>query len=168
MASSAFYTQRSIRGGRTCRSIAWAGDRTIVEVGSWSEITMADMIGGTVREKVLHGVRILSASLLMAANLALLQAQASDRTIGQFVHTAWSAKEGAPGEVYALAQTTDGFLWLGTMQGLYRFDGVSFERMSPGPDLHFRPPRSRPCCLSPTEICGSAIAIKVGAGSETE
>jgi hypothetical protein len=32
---------------------------------------------------------------------------------------------------HALAQTTDGFLWLGTAQGLYRFDGVSFERYEP-------------------------------------
>jgi ligand-binding sensor domain-containing protein len=67
----------------------------------------------------------------MSANLVPLWAEAGDRTIGQFVHTAWSAKEGAPGNVYALAQTTDGFLWLGIMQGLYRFDGVSFERYEP-------------------------------------
>lgn len=58
-------------------------------------------------------------------------AEASDRTIGQFVHTGWSTKDGAPGNVYALAQTMDGFLWLGTMQGLYRFDDVSFERYEP-------------------------------------
>jgi ligand-binding sensor domain-containing protein len=84
-----------------------------------------------MRKRVHHGVRILSAPLLIWANLVPLCAQAGDRTIGQFVHTAWSAKEGAPGNVYALAQTTDGFLWLGTMQGLYRFDGVSFERYEP-------------------------------------
>ena len=29
--------------------------------------------------------------------------------------------------VYALAQTTDGFLWVGTSTGLYRFDGLKFE-----------------------------------------
>src|ERR1700758_4323477 len=39
---------------------------------------------------------------------------------GQFVQTNRSAKDSAPGDVYALAQTTDGFLWLGTMQGLCR------------------------------------------------
>jgi hypothetical protein len=31
-----------------------------------------------------------------------------------------SAKDGVPGDIYALAQTTDGFLWLGTMHGLCR------------------------------------------------
>ena len=78
-----------------------------------------------------YGFRILSASLLMCVNLGLLHAEAAERTIGQFVHTSWSAKDGAPGNVHALAQTTDGFLWLGTAQGLYRFDGVSFERYEP-------------------------------------
>ena len=46
-----------------------------------------------------------------------------------FVHTGWSAKGGAPSNGHALAQTADG--WLGTAQGLYRFDGVSFERYEP-------------------------------------
>jgi ligand-binding sensor domain-containing protein len=35
------------------------------------------------------------------------------------------------GSVLALQKSTDGFLWLGTAQGLYRFDGVSFERYEP-------------------------------------
>src|ERR1700751_5125955 len=43
---------------------------------------------------------------------------------GQFVQTNRSAKDSAPGDVYALAQTTDGFLWLGTMQGLCRGSSI--------------------------------------------
>ncbi|QWT18792.1 hypothetical protein KPL74_13690 [Bacillus sp. NP157] len=54
-----------------------------------------------------------------------------DRAIGQFYHTAWTVREGAPGQVTALAQTADGYLWLGTQTGLYRFDGVRFERFRP-------------------------------------
>ena len=77
------------------------------------------------------GFRFLSAFLLMCVNVSLVHAEAVQLTIGQFVHQAWSAKDGAPGNVHALAQTTDGFLWLGTGQGLYRFDGVSFERYEP-------------------------------------
>jgi hypothetical protein len=84
-----------------------------------------------MRKKVLHGARILPASLLIWANLVPLSAEVGDRTIGQFVHAAWSAKDGLP-SVNALAQTSDGFLWLGTMPGLYRFDGVSFEHYQPG------------------------------------
>jgi ligand-binding sensor domain-containing protein len=31
----------------------------------------------------------------------------------------------------ALAQTADGYLWVGTTQGLYRFNGISFEQYQP-------------------------------------
>lgn len=43
-------------------------------------------------------------------------------------HTAWAAKDGVPGVVNGLAQTPDGWLWLATARGLYRFDGVTFEK----------------------------------------
>ncbi len=46
----------------------------------------------------------------------------------QIVHQFWSFRDGAPQVVESLAQTTDGYLWLGTESGLYRFDGVRFER----------------------------------------
>ena len=60
-----------------------------------------------------------------------------DRRIDQLYHTGWTLKEGVAGAVRALAQTTDGYLWLGTATGLYRFDGVQFERYEPplGPPL---------------------------------
>jgi signal transduction histidine kinase/ligand-binding sensor domain-containing protein len=39
----------------------------------------------------------------------------------------WGFQEGAPGSVSAVAQTTDGFLWVGGASGLFRFDGSRFE-----------------------------------------
>lgn len=40
----------------------------------------------------------------------------------------WGVAEGLPGNhVSALAQDADGFLWLATLSGLVRFDGVSFQ-----------------------------------------
>jgi signal transduction histidine kinase/ligand-binding sensor domain-containing protein len=67
----------------------------------------------------------------LAAAFAAPHARAldADLSIAQFYHTAWTVKEGAPGEVTALAQTADGWLWIGTHAGLYRFDGVRFERV---------------------------------------
>lgn len=47
--------------------------------------------------------------------------------ITQFKHTRWTAEDGAPLGIYALAQTPDGFLWTGSDSGLHRFDGVRFE-----------------------------------------
>jgi signal transduction histidine kinase len=52
-----------------------------------------------------------------------------DLRITQFYHSAWSAKEGAPTGIEALAQTRDGYLWIATSAGLFRFDGVRFERI---------------------------------------
>jgi signal transduction histidine kinase len=43
----------------------------------------------------------------------------------------WTSKEGAPTDIFSMAQTTDGWLWLSTNNGLYRFDGVRFERFRP-------------------------------------
>lgn len=45
-------------------------------------------------------------------------------------HTSWTANDGAPAQISVMAQTTDGWLWLGTADGLYRFDGVTFERVA--------------------------------------
>ena len=42
-------------------------------------------------------------------------------------HESWTFKDGAPADVACLAQTNDGFLWLGGPNGLFRFDGTRFE-----------------------------------------
>src|SRR6478735_8219967 len=45
--------------------------------------------------------------------------------ISQYAHTPWKAGGGiSKGIVSAIAQTPDGYLWLGTEYGLLRFDGV--------------------------------------------
>jgi signal transduction histidine kinase/ligand-binding sensor domain-containing protein len=46
----------------------------------------------------------------------------------RIIHQSWTFQEGAPQVVSAVAQSADGYLWLGTESGLYRFDGVRFER----------------------------------------
>jgi signal transduction histidine kinase/ligand-binding sensor domain-containing protein len=54
-----------------------------------------------------------------------------DLTIDQLLHTAWTTKDGAPADIIAVAQTTDGYLWLGTAGGLFRFDAIRFEEYEP-------------------------------------
>ena len=45
--------------------------------------------------------------------------------VSQYAHTAWKIREGfTRGTIFSVAQTPDGYLWLGTEFGLYRFDGV--------------------------------------------
>lgn len=70
--------------------------------------------------------------LSMACGLfgcALSSAGAQD--ISGFRHTHWSLREGAPISIHAIAQSDDGFLWLGASSGLYRFDGLNFEHVPP-------------------------------------
>ena len=44
----------------------------------------------------------------------------------QFHHTLWSADSGI-GAVYDIQQEADGFLWIQTSTGVFRFDGVRFQ-----------------------------------------
>jgi signal transduction histidine kinase/ligand-binding sensor domain-containing protein len=47
--------------------------------------------------------------------------------ISQYGHTAWRMQDGVlKAGVTKIAQTTDGYLWVGTRGGLLRFDGVRF------------------------------------------
>lgn len=57
-----------------------------------------------------------------------------NKLISQFSHTNWSAKDGISGTVRAITQTQDGYLWLGTEAGLYRFDGLQFVRWESSSD----------------------------------
>ena len=50
--------------------------------------------------------------------------------IAQYGHTRWMMQDGIlPGTPTAFAQTTDGYLWIGTRAGLLRFDGVRYARL---------------------------------------
>ncbi|HTS28286.1 MAG TPA: two-component regulator propeller domain-containing protein [Bryobacteraceae bacterium] len=64
-----------------------------------------------------------------ALNLAL--------DINQYAHNAWTVREGFfKGAVGSIAQTQDGYLWLGTEFGLLRFDGVRVVPWQPPGDEH--------------------------------
>src|SRR5689334_832164 len=57
--------------------------------------------------------------------------------VNQYAHTAWRIREGfTKGVVESIAQTPDGYLWLGTEFGLLRFDGVRTVPWQPPPDQH--------------------------------
>jgi signal transduction histidine kinase/ligand-binding sensor domain-containing protein len=64
---------------------------------------------------------------IFAVQCTSLFGQVSSSANLQVKRDFWGFKEGAPESVVALAQTSDGFLWLGTASGLFRFDGTRFE-----------------------------------------
>jgi len=74
---------------------------------------------------VVGGVSIAVGTLALL--LWALPALASEPSldVSQYAHTAWTFRNGfLNGAVYAIAQTPDGYLWLGTQSGVVRFDGV--------------------------------------------
>jgi signal transduction histidine kinase/ligand-binding sensor domain-containing protein len=46
-------------------------------------------------------------------------------------HRRWTSSDQGPSSVLTLEQTSDGYLWLGTQDSLYRFDGFEFEKFVP-------------------------------------
>ncbi len=59
--------------------------------------------------------------------------------MSQYLHDSWGTERGWPGgSITAIAQTSDGYLWIGTNKGLVRFDGLNFhqfQRARPDPIL---------------------------------
>jgi signal transduction histidine kinase/ligand-binding sensor domain-containing protein len=76
--------------------------------------------------------RILLWFIAGLAGLSIGPAYAIDpnRAMSQYIHDRWGPERGFPrGPVYAIAQTPDGYLWIGTDAGLVRFDGLNFRLM---------------------------------------
>ena len=72
--------------------------------------------------------------------------------INQYAHTAWKTREGfTRGNIQAIAQTPDGYLWLGTDFGLLRFDGVKNVPWQPPAGQHL-----------PSESIGSLLLARDG------
>lgn len=73
-------------------------------------------------------VELLEISLFALFVCRYLSALDQNRTIHQFVHTRWTQQDGLPPALECIAQTTDGYIWLAGGDGIFRFDGVRFER----------------------------------------
>jgi len=100
------------------------------DTGHWLDLWM--------RRRVL----IAAAWICTCANLIGQAESAPTQAEAELMVKAWSMAEGLPHpSVTALAQTRDGYLWIGTLAGLVRFDGVQFKVFTPQncPEL----PRSR-------------------------
>src|SRR6185503_6375074 len=69
-------------------------------------------------------LQVVVAFLLLAGNSPALD---SNRSLKEFGHQAWLTENGLPqNTVQSIVQTHDGYLWIGTQEGLARFDGLSF------------------------------------------
>lgn len=71
-----------------------------------------------------RGQGIVTAVMLLAGSPRAL-ALNPELHASQFAHTSWKIRDGfVKGTISSIAQTPDGYLWLGTEFGLARFDGI--------------------------------------------
>ena len=55
-------------------------------------------------------------------------AQAQDKPLSAYFRETWTTRQGLPhNQVNDIAQTPDGYLWLGTWEGLVRYNGLEFH-----------------------------------------
>src|SRR5258705_11352591 len=68
-----------------------------------------------------------SVILLLCLSLPLIAS-----TNSAWFARAWQTEDGLPEHtIVGLEQTADGYLWVATHQGLFRFDGVRFQEFAP-------------------------------------
>src|SRR5260370_22578926 len=112
--------------------------------GIWRKRYVAPVASGSVAygrlSPMLRAVRTRVLWTLTCAATAGcgVAAQEPVRSLAQLYHTAWTTRDGAPAQITALPQTADGFLWLGSSTGLFRFDGIRFELFEPPPQQSLR------------------------------
>ena len=78
-----------------------------------------------MRRLRLRGKLLLGLALMCLGEVAF--SLDPSRRVSQYVHDHWGEERGfVRGAIYAIAQSTDGYLWIGTERGLVRFDGSKF------------------------------------------
>ena len=57
-----------------------------------------------------------------------VSAKLPTKKLHQYVHKNWQIEDGLPqNSILSMLQTSDGYIWLGTWEGLLRFDGIKFR-----------------------------------------
>ena len=85
-------------------------------------------LGPAWSHRMRHFLRtaFLLASLMLGTWPSVGSAGHPLQMLSQYSHRAWRVQEGTLPLPTAIAQTRDGYLWIGTKTGLLRFDGVRF------------------------------------------
>jgi len=96
--------------------------------GSRCALLSSAVPGSTrVRDFRRFGARLVCAAAALGLAAASISALNPTTPIAQYGRDVWDSDSGLPqNSVDAILQTRDGYLWLGTQEGLVRFDGVRF------------------------------------------
>ncbi|WP_297833009.1 ligand-binding sensor domain-containing diguanylate cyclase [Thermomonas sp.] len=121
---------------------------------------------------------LLAALLLVASTCALFLPQTAiartvsparaEKPISTFYREVWTTRQGLPhNQVNTMAQTPEGYLWLGTWEGIVRYDGLEFQIFDRGntPELKDNGIRSLQAAADGALVAGTArggVVIKRG------
>ncbi len=103
-----------------------------VEAGFASERRPGAIGFATLGSPFSHSIRSRFQSIWVVSVLCLTVSHClaldPEKSIFQFNCRTWTRQNGLPADgVNAIAQTPDGYLWLGTAEGLVSFDGIDFK-----------------------------------------
>lgn len=108
----------------------------------WLQISLGPYLSGVhtiaVVSRTIGRERLMASlvgrlfAIVMMISPAVAIALPTDSKVSQYGHSIWRVEDGYFGDPQVLAQTKDGYLWVGTESGLVRFDGVRFVPW-PGP-----------------------------------
>jgi len=101
----------------------WAFRDILPTCRKWKRVPVIRQVG-QLQKRLVPGLFL--ASVLSTSPCSAL-ALDPPLQIAQYARTSWTARDGALlGQVYPMAQTRDGYLWLAGSFGLFRFDGLQF------------------------------------------
>jgi signal transduction histidine kinase/ligand-binding sensor domain-containing protein/ActR/RegA family two-component response regulator len=87
------------------------------------------------------------------------------KPIREYVRDSWGTADGLPqNSILAITQTSDGYLWFGTQEGLVRFNGAEFTPFSPSSALNSKVKRNTIMALLDDQHDGSLLVGTYGAG----
>jgi PAS domain S-box-containing protein len=99
-------------------------------------LTVVEIFPISLRIWQCHFVRSFFVLLVLLANLNLLHAERVLDSNPDFLVENWLALDGIPeSSALALAQTPDGYIWVGSPDGLLRFNGLDFTAVAPSAGL---------------------------------
>jgi ligand-binding sensor domain-containing protein len=84
-----------------------------------------------IKASIARSCVALGACLVVAVLCSPASALDPSRHVSQYGHTVWRIQDGAIDPAAEITQTADGYLWLGSTNGLLRFYGVKFVPYAP-------------------------------------